>query len=89
MTRIPRDIGASVRARRLRLARERGEDFQLLHGVLAKAGPLFLFGELADIAVGGIHRKGDLLYGDVRGELVLEAVGVDEEAVVFLFKPLP
>lgn len=30
MTRTPKDIGASVRARLLRLARERGEDFQLL-----------------------------------------------------------
>jgi predicted nucleotidyltransferase component of viral defense system len=30
MTKPPRDIGASVRARLLRLARERGEDFQLL-----------------------------------------------------------
>jgi len=30
VTRIPKDIGASVRARLLRLARERGEDFQLL-----------------------------------------------------------
>lgn len=30
MTRPPTDIGASVRARLLRLARERGEDFQLL-----------------------------------------------------------
>ena len=30
MTKAPRDIGASVRARLLRLARERGEDFQLV-----------------------------------------------------------
>lgn len=31
MTKIPRkDIGASVRARLLRLARERGDDFQLM-----------------------------------------------------------
>jgi hypothetical protein len=30
MTKSPKDIGASVRARLLRLARERGEDFQLL-----------------------------------------------------------
>ena len=30
MTKSPRDIGASVRARLLRLARERGEDFQLV-----------------------------------------------------------
>jgi len=30
VTRTPKDIGASVRARLLRLARERGEDFQLL-----------------------------------------------------------
>jgi len=30
VTKAPRDIGASVRARLLRLARERGEDFQLL-----------------------------------------------------------
>jgi predicted nucleotidyltransferase component of viral defense system len=30
MTKSPKDIGASVRARLLRLARERGEDFQLM-----------------------------------------------------------
>lgn len=30
MTKSPKDVGASVRARLLRLARERGEDFQLL-----------------------------------------------------------
>jgi hypothetical protein len=30
MTRAPKDIGGSVRTRLLRLARERGEDFQLL-----------------------------------------------------------
>ena len=30
MTKSPKDIGASVRARLLRLARERGEDFQLV-----------------------------------------------------------
>lgn len=30
MTRAPKDIGASVRARLLHLARERGDDFQLL-----------------------------------------------------------
>ena len=30
MTKAPTNIGASVRARLLRLARERGEDFQLL-----------------------------------------------------------
>ena len=30
MSKAPRDIGASVRARLLRLARERGEDFQLV-----------------------------------------------------------
>ena len=30
MTNVPKDMGASVRARLLRLARERGEDFQLV-----------------------------------------------------------
>ena len=30
MTKSPKEIGASVRARLLRLARERGEDFQLV-----------------------------------------------------------
>ena len=61
---------------------------QLLHRVLAEAGPLLLFGELAAVAVGGVHREGDLLDGDVGGELVLQAVGVDEEAVVLLFEAL-
>ena len=61
---------------------------QLLHGVLAEAGPLLLFGELAAVAVGGVHREGDLLDGDVGGELVGQAVGVDEEAVVLLFEAL-
>ena len=61
---------------------------QLLHGVLAEAGPLLLFGELAAVAVGGVHREGDLLDGDVGGELVRQAVGVDEEAVVLLFEAL-
>ena len=61
---------------------------QLLHRVLAEAGPLLLFGELAAVAVGGVHREGDLLDGDVGGELVRQAVGVDEEAVVLLFEAL-
>ena len=30
MTKVPKDVGASVRARLLRLARDRGEDFQLV-----------------------------------------------------------
>ena len=61
---------------------------QLLHGVLAEAGPLLLFGELATVAVGRVHREGDLLDGDVGGELFRQAVGVDEEAVVLLFETL-
>ena len=36
---------------------------QLLHGVLAEAGPLLLDRELATVAVGGVHREGDLLDG--------------------------
>ena len=43
-----------------------GDEF--LHGVLAEARPLLLLGELAAIAIGGIHREGDVLDGDVGGE---------------------
>jgi len=61
---------------------------QLLHGVLAEAGPLRIDGEFAPVAVGRVHREGDLLDGDVGGDLVRQAVGVDEEAVVLLFEAL-
>ena len=61
---------------------------QLCHSVLAEAGPLLLFGELAAVAVGGVHREGDLLDGDIGGEFVLQAVSIDEEAVVLLFEAL-
>ena len=46
------------------------------------------FLELAAVAVGGVHREGDLRQGDVGGELFAQAVGVDEEAVVLLFEAL-
>jgi len=71
---------------------------QFLHGVLAKPSfkflskppvhcPLFTVHSLP-VAVGGVHREGDLLDGDVGGELVLKTVGVDEEVVVLLFEAL-
>ena len=44
---------------------------QFGHGVLAEAGPLLFFREFATVAVGGVHREGDLLDGNVWGELVL------------------
>ena len=41
MTKIRKNIGASVRARLLRLARERGEDFQLV--LIRYANERFLY----------------------------------------------
>ena len=61
---------------------------QLLHGVLAEAGPLVFFRKIAAVAVGGVHREGDLLDGDVGGEFVLQSIGINEEAVVLLFEAL-
>ena len=40
---------------------------QFGHGVLAEAGPLVFFREFAAVAVGGVHREGDLLDGNIRG----------------------
>ena len=36
---------------------------QLSHGVLAEAGPLLLFAEIAAVAVGGVHCESDMLDG--------------------------
>ena len=63
-----------------------GEKF--LDRVLAEAIPEFVFAEIAGVAVGGIHREGDLLDRHFGSEFVLEAVGVDEEAVILLFQAL-
>jgi len=40
------------------------------------------------VAVVGVAGEGDLLQGNLRGEFVLQAVGLDEDAVVFLFESL-
>ena len=40
------------------------------------------------VTVGRVHREGDLLDGDLGGEFVRQAVGIDEEAVVLLFEAL-
>ena len=61
---------------------------QFLDRVLAEAIPEFVFAEVAAVAVGGIHCEGDLLDRHFGSEFVLEAVSVDEEAVVFLFQAL-
>ncbi|MNF91116.1 hypothetical protein D3C84_737090 [compost metagenome] len=61
---------------------------QLLHRVFTKTRPQLVFGELAAVAVGGVHREGDLLNGDVWGEFVRQTVGVDQKLVVLLFETL-
>ena len=61
---------------------------QFLDRVLAEANPEFVFSEIAAVAVGGIHREGDLLDRHFGSEFLLEAVGVDEEAVVLLLQAL-
>ncbi len=64
---------------------------QLLHGVGAEADPLLRFRELAalaGIAVSGVHREGYLLNGHLGGEFILQAIGINEEAIVLLFQAL-
>ena len=61
---------------------------QLFHGVPTEAGPLLFFREFATVAVGGVHRESDLLDGNAGGNLVLQAVSINEQAVVLPFKEL-
>ena len=44
---------------------------QFLHRVLAETGPLLFVGELTAIAVGRIHREGNLLDRNIGREFVL------------------
>ena len=61
---------------------------ELGHGVGAQAG-LVRGGVVLDaIAIGGVAGEGDLFDRHLRGQLVLQTIGVDEDAVVLFLQPL-
>jgi hypothetical protein len=54
--------------------------------VFAKASGQFVVGEFGAVAVFGVDGEGDLFVRYVRGQFALQAIGFDEQAVVFFFE---
>ena len=61
---------------------------ELGHGVGAQAGLVGRRVVLDAIAIGGIAGEGDLVQRHLGGQLVLQAIGVDKDAIVLFLQPL-